>query len=149
MAGEKSLACPSAAADWEGAQLLGVVEGEADAPRVTYVAPRPVTPELLALVPPELRPEEVFRFTAPCRGTGCAQFQNGRCGVARAAAEHLPALGERALPACQLRPNCRWWADEGPAACYRCPTVVTSDKARVATAYAAAIPFAPGSPEPQ
>src|SRR5205085_9887208 len=118
-----------------GAKLLGVVEGEADAPRLKYVKPRPVTPELLALVPPELRPEEVFRFTAPCRGDACPQFSGGRCGVARAAAEHLAATPDRSLPACSLRPNCRWWVDEGVEACHRCPSVVTADSARAGTAY--------------
>ena len=143
MAGDERLACPSAAADWEGAQLLGVVEGEPDAPRLKYLAPRPVSPELLALIPPELRPEEVFRFTAPCRGEGCPQFKGGRCGVARAAAEHLKEVDERPLPACTLRPDCRWWVDEGIAACRRCPTIVTADTARAGKAYAAAIPFTP------
>jgi hypothetical protein len=140
----EGLACPSAAADWEGAQLFGVVEGEAGAPRLRYVAPRPVGPELLALVPPELRPEEVFRFTAPCRGEGCPQFSGGRCGVARAAVAHLTEAEGHSLPACSLRPACRWWADEGVSACRRCPSVVTADTARAGTAYAAAIPFKPG-----
>ena len=143
MTGEH-LACPSAAADWEGAQLLGVVEGEPGAPRRKYVKPRPGSPPIRARVPPELRPEEVFRVTAPCRGTGCPQFAGGRCGVARAAARHLQEVEERALPACTLRPDCRWWVDEGVAACRRCPTVVTADTARAGTAYAAAIPFRPG-----
>ncbi|MDP9835893.1 hypothetical protein J2T09_000635 [Neorhizobium huautlense] len=141
MTEQKQLACPSAAADWPDAQLFGVVEGDARQPRVTYVAPRPVTEALLALVPAELQAEEVFRFTAPCRGTGCPQFQGGRCGVARAAAQFLPEAEGHALPACHLRSNCRWWAEEGVAACRRCPTVVTADKARVGTAYADAIPF--------
>ena len=29
------------------------------------------------------------------------------------------------LPACQLRPDCRWWKQEGKAACMRCPLVMT------------------------
>lgn len=137
------LACPSAAADWEDAQLFGVVEGDPGEPRVTYFPPRPITPELLALLPSELHAEEVFRFTAPCRGTQCQQFQNGHCGVARAAAEFLPALAGQALPVCNLRPHCRWWVDEGVAACRRCPTVVTADTARAGSPYAKAIPFTP------
>ena len=49
MAGEKSLACPSAAADWEGAQLLGVVEGEAVAVILNESAPEPTPFSLIRL----------------------------------------------------------------------------------------------------
>jgi hypothetical protein len=143
VSGEEGLACPSAAADWEGAQLLGVVEGQADAPRLRYVQPRPVSQELLDLLPPGMRPEEVFRFAAPCRGGACPQFTGGRCGVARAAVEHLPDAQGHSLPPCTLRPNCRWWSDEGAEACRRCSSVVTADMARAGTAYAQAIPFKP------
>ncbi|MFB2972660.1 hypothetical protein ACE1CD_27180 [Aerosakkonema sp. BLCC-F183] len=30
------------------------------------------------------------------------------------------------LPRCQIRSNCRWWKQEGRAACRRCPQVVTT-----------------------
>lgn len=133
------LLCPSAASDWEDARLLGVVGGTPEAPQLSYLPSRAVTPELLALASP-VRPEEVFRFSAPCRACGCPQFVDGRCGVARAAVEHLPRVAESGLPRCGIRPSCRWWHDEGAAACRRCPTVVTADTARAGTAYAAAIP---------
>jgi len=29
------------------------------------------------------------------------------------------------LPSCQIRDTCRWFAEEGGAACLRCPQVVT------------------------
>jgi hypothetical protein len=29
------------------------------------------------------------------------------------------------LPACQVRRSCRWYAEQGGAACRRCPQVVT------------------------
>ena len=135
------LSCPSAASDWEGAQLLGVVGGTAEAPELQYVEPRPVTPELLELAAPVL-PEEVFRFTAPCRAEGCPQFRNGRCGVAAAAVAHLSEAIEGSLPRCSIRPTCRWWHDEGAAACRRCPTVVTADTARAGTDYLRALPIA-------
>ena len=31
----------------------------------------------------------------------------------------------KALPACQLRPDCRWWQQEGKSACFRCPAIMT------------------------
>jgi hypothetical protein len=133
------LVCPSASPDWEDAELLGVVVGTADAPGVEFVAARAVTPELLALSAPVV-PEEVFRFSAPCRELGCPQFVDGCCGVARAVATHLPVVADGALPRCGIRPRCRWWLEVGSAACRRCPTVVTADTARAGTAYSSAIP---------
>jgi hypothetical protein len=29
------------------------------------------------------------------------------------------------LPACRIRPDCRWFVQEGRAACLRCPQIVT------------------------
>jgi len=31
------------------------------------------------------------------------------------------------LPPCRIRQSCRWWLQEGKAACFRCPQVVTDD----------------------
>jgi hypothetical protein len=31
------------------------------------------------------------------------------------------------LPACAIRAECRWWHQEGKAACLRCPQVVTDN----------------------
>jgi hypothetical protein len=140
----KDLSCPSAASDWEGAQLLGVVVGTAESPSLKYFKPRPVTAELLALAEPAL-PEEVFRFVAPCRAGGCPQFRDGRCGVAEAAVAHLPAASSSSsLPRCSVRTQCRWWHEKGPSACRRCAFVVTADPARVGTEYLNALPMAQG-----
>jgi hypothetical protein len=38
-------------------------------------------------------------------------------------AESLPA--EDDLPACGIRPSCRWWRQSGPAACKACTIVIT------------------------
>ena len=40
--------------------------------------------------------------------------------------QQLPTVVET-LPACQIRSSCRWWLQEGKAACYRCPQMVTND----------------------
>lgn len=143
MDGDLPLRCPSAAAGWDDARLLGVVEGTAEEPRLTYLPPLPVTEELLALVPPELAPEEVFRFTGACRGECCPQFVGGACAVAKAAVDHLDVSPAHSLPDCGIRPHCRWWSQEGPEACRRCDRVVTSDTARAGTAYAEALPYKP------
>jgi hypothetical protein len=131
------LACPSAPPEWEGAKLIGVVEGSAREPQVRFVTPRPVTPELLALAEP-VTPTEVFRFTAPCKEGACSQWREGRCGVAVATLAHVAPAEAMALPACAIRSECRWWHDAGADACRRCRFVVTDDAARPAD-YAAAL----------
>jgi hypothetical protein len=36
----------------------------------------------------------------------------------------LPEVTD-ALPSCQIRPTCRWYAEIGRPACLRCPQVMT------------------------
>jgi hypothetical protein len=109
----------------EGAVVFGVVGGTAAEPRVGYVTERlPVTPELLALTG-EVRPAEVFRFGAPCAGGGCRHFDGSSCRLASKLVQLAPSPRSPGLPACALRPDCRWWRQEGKAACMRCPQIVT------------------------
>jgi hypothetical protein len=121
------LFCPSAQPAWEGSVVLGVVGGTAAAPRVAYLAePLPVTDELLALAAP-VTPTEVFRIAAPCAGSACCHFVGAACTLVERIVDHLPLAVEEGLPPCHLRPQCRWWAQEGKAACARCPQVVTDN----------------------
>jgi len=118
--------CPSAQPDWEGSKVIGVVGGTADAPEVAYLAePQPVTDELLALARP-VTPTEVFRIAAPCAGTGCKHFseEQSKCKLVEKTVRWAQVVVEK-LPACSIRPDCRWWQQEGRAACMRCPQVVT------------------------
>lgn len=116
--------CPSARPEMAESVLFGVVGGSVEEPRVDYLAvPQPVTEALLQLAGP-VRPTKVFRFAAPCAGSDCEHFDGARCRLATRVAELLPAV-TAVLPPCRLRPSCRWWQQEGPAACHRCPQVVT------------------------
>ena len=119
--------CPSAQPDWPGARIIGVVGGTPEQARVAFLdEPAPLNQELLALAEP-LRPTEVFRFTAPCASAACAHFGEGRCRLATKVVRLLPeAMSE--LPPCAIRPQCRWWTQEGPSACLRCPQIVTHDR---------------------
>jgi hypothetical protein len=118
--------CPSAQPDWKGAMVIGVVGGSADDPRVRPLEhPLPVTQELLELAEP-VQPTEVFRFAAPCRCNGCGHFSDSRCGLA-AKVVRMTAPATDELPACDIRPRCRWFAQEGREACMRCPRVATHD----------------------
>jgi hypothetical protein len=116
--------CPSAQPGMAGCVVFGVVGGTVEAPRVGYLdMPQPVTGELLALAQP-VQPARVFRFAAPCACSGCDHFSGSDCRLAARIVELLPAV-VGSLPPCSLRPSCRWWRQEGKAACLRCPQVVT------------------------
>jgi hypothetical protein len=116
--------CPSARPEMEGAVIFGVVGGTAQEPRLAYlVRPLPVTDELLALAEPA-SPLAVFRTAAPCAASACLHFAAGRCRLATRIVDELPEAVE-GLPACRIRPDCRWWRQEGKAACLRCPLIVT------------------------
>lgn len=118
--------CPSAPPVWEGSVAFGVVGGTVRDPRLRYlVEPLPVTDNLLASTQP-VRPTEVIRFAAPCMAGACAHFVGARCSLVDRVVQILPAVTE-SLPACALRPACRWWQQEGKSACQRCPQVVTDN----------------------
>jgi hypothetical protein len=125
------LYCPSARPEMEGAVIFGVVEGTAGEPRVAYLtAPVEATPEVLAMAEP-VTPTEVFRFAAPCATTACQHFDGVNCRLAQRTVDILPAVLS-APPPCRIRPVCRWWKQEGVAACMRCPQVVTDNYAPTA-----------------
>lgn len=116
--------CPSAQPEMAGSQVIGVVGGTAAQPRVLPLRePLAVNEELLRLAEP-VRPTEVFRFAAPCASTSCQHFADGQCRLAQRVVRILPAVTDR-LPPCRIRPDCRWWRQEGRAACLRCPQIVT------------------------
>lgn len=118
--------CPSAQPEMAGSVLFGVVGGTAAEPRLAYLSePQPVTPELLSLAAP-VRPTEVFRFAAPCAKHECQHFDGARCRLVTRLVSLVPPVVP-GLPPCRLRPACRWWQEEGKAACLRCPLIVTEN----------------------
>lgn len=128
--------CPSAP-PVPGSKLLGVV-GENG--RVGIISPPlPLTDEHIAALDGEVPPATTrLRFTAPCVERACIQWHSGRCRVAEQLAgdqpDMLPSLATNdteaetnmVLPACDLRPHCRWYAQEGPTICHTCTFVVTT-----------------------
>jgi hypothetical protein len=118
--------CPSADPGVPGCVAIGVVLGSADEPRLRqFESPLPVSDDLLAMAAPA-RPTEVFRFAAPCSCGACPNFHGDRCGLVTKIVRLVPAV-TAALPNCLVRPQCRWWQEEGKAACLRCPAVVTDN----------------------
>jgi hypothetical protein len=105
-------------------RLLGVIQEYAGERRLAYLdRPEPVTDELLQLSGGE-PPTRIFRFAAPCVENGCSHFDGESCRLATRVVRRLPAAVDEP-PDCALREACRWWRQEGDAACLRCPMIVT------------------------
>jgi hypothetical protein len=120
---EKVFLCPSSRPTPEDSVVFGVVNGLAN-PRVTYLKQvQALTEELIAKVQP-VTPAEVFRVASSCETKGCQHFDGVNCQLATRVAEKLPAVVQQ-LPPCAIRRECRWWQQEGSAACFRCPQVIT------------------------
>jgi hypothetical protein len=116
--------CPSAQPNMENSVAFGMITGSVNSPRLSYLSkPRPVTREMLAFAAPA-KPTEVFRFAATCEEKKCQHFDGVNCGLAQRIVELMPAVEEN-LPPCRIRSSCRWWQQEGKAACMRCPQVTT------------------------
>ena len=118
--------CPSAQPDWEGARVIGVVGGTPERPETAYLdQAQPVTREILDLAGP-VAPAEVFRFAAPCANSACGHYDGAehKCRLAEKTVRWVAQAVDN-LPKCSIRASCRWWQQEGPAACRRCPQVVT------------------------
>ena len=120
----KTTLCPSARPELADSVVFGVLSGTVEEPRVAYLKQRqPVTDELIAQASP-VTPTEVFRTAAPCAESGCQHFDGKDCRLAMRIVDKLPAVVEE-LPPCSIRASCRWWQQEGKAACMRCPQVIT------------------------
>jgi hypothetical protein len=122
-AGEPTM-CPSSQPDQGATSIFGIVGGTIDEPQIAYLSQLvPASPELLDIAG-DARATQVFRLAGPCALSACQHFDGAKCRLAMRVVESLPTVVD-ALPPCRLRPNCRWFQQEGKAACYRCPGVVT------------------------
>ncbi len=136
------LLCPSAQPEMAGARVFGVMGGTAEQPQLGYLEQAvPTTPDILALAGP-VKPTEVFRLAAPCVERACRHFDGRDCGLASRIVQLLSAATE-ALPPCRIRKDCRWFRQEGGAACLRCPQVITHNCSPSEDMVRAATPAAP------
>jgi hypothetical protein len=117
--------CPSAQPDMADARVFGLIGGTEDSPRVAYLKPGVRVPSGILERLGKLSPMHVFRFAGTCEESRCTHFDGSRCQLGNRIATMLPPVVD-ALPACQIRANCRWFAEQGGAVCLRCPQIVTS-----------------------
>ena len=116
--------CPSSRAK-PGAQLLGVRQREG----TIAILPQalPVDDDFMQVVQQDpTPPEQRFRFSNKCVENGCEQWTGKSCGVIERVVEYLDQVPvKQTLPACSIRPACRWYAQRGSDACRICPYVLT------------------------
>jgi hypothetical protein len=116
--------CPSAQPGMGNCNVLGVIQHDGPRPMLLYLqAPVPATPDVLAMAAP-LKPTEVFRLSATCAEHQCPHFDGADCQLATRIVEGLPPVVDT-LPPCVIRKECRWFSQEGGAACMRCPEITT------------------------
>jgi len=128
--------CPSSTAA-HATVFLGMITSGA---RVAYVTPNvPITPETVdVLVDDGGTLESQYRFAGGCVTHACGYWTGGHCGLgAEVAAQSPRVLAEdpalARLPRCGIRSRCRWFAEQGTAACHVCPLVVTDSRGAART----------------
>jgi hypothetical protein len=108
----------------DNCRVLGVVQQDGPTARVVYLNQLvPASQEILDLAAP-LKPTEVYRLAATCAEGKCPHFDGSDCRLATRVVKILPAVVDT-LPPCLIRKDCRWYSQEGGAACQRCPEVTT------------------------
>jgi hypothetical protein len=116
--------CPSAQPGMDNCGVLGVVQQDGPTPRIVYLNELlPATEQILSLAAP-LKPTEIYRLSATCAEHKCPHFDGADCMLATRIVNILPAAVD-ALPPCTIRKDCRWYSQEGGAACRRCPEITT------------------------
>ena len=116
--------CPSAQPGMDNCNVLGVVQRDGPKPLLLYLhSPVPATDAVLAMTAP-LKPTEVYRLSATCAEHKCPHFDGADCQLATRVVKGLPPAVDT-LPPCIIRKDCRWFSQEGGAACLRCPEITT------------------------
>lgn len=118
--------CPSAPCQ-VGSKLHGIVGPDGCLVRLTH--PLVINKEFVETATSGNSPTKRFRFTAVCSEEHCAQWRSGACQIASKARKVSVASpdefsADRLVP-CAIRKNCRWYHQEGRAACSVCSYVVT------------------------
>jgi hypothetical protein len=116
-----SLSCPSRACE-PGVRILGVMRPSG---HLAYLqTPVSVDERFVAQAKAEGSPERRFRFTGACVEDACPQWTGERCAVADEVVSTIPVAAPSKLPACVIRRTCRWFAQNGAAACRVCDQIV-------------------------
>lgn len=122
---DRKYACPSSSPSAPGAKVFAVMAGSVDTPRASYLAKGVSLESEEVSLPAGVEPTRVFRFSGSCVEKGCGQFANGACQLGKTVAKLLGDASDT-IPACSIRGDCRWYAENGPSICRKCPQVMTT-----------------------
>ncbi|MCW2316988.1 hypothetical protein SAMN06265338_104237 [Rhodoblastus acidophilus] len=123
---DDDLLCPGAPPWTEGAVVFGVVSRVAGRLQVDWLETKtPATPDILALTG-DTPPASVLRTAAKCPESCCAHFDGDECQLIGRLVAALAPVASARLP-CPIRGECRWFWQEGLAACGRCSQLATQD----------------------
>lgn len=123
MKDQERFLCPSARCK-TGAELLGVRQ---DGGTVAILPQTlPVDETFVQKVAEYASPEQAFRFTNKCVEGACSQWTGKTCGVIEKLVIYLDGVpAKEELPRCPIRKDCRWFHQQGNAACKICVFVIT------------------------
>lgn len=127
-----SLLCPSAVAK-PGAELFGVQNALG---HIEYLdKPIVINKTFLETARQGRSPEERFRFASNCIKNGCGHWtgQETGCGLIDKVVDAMNRNAEAKQVACVIRDRCRWFHQQGAAACANCDEIVRNMRIREAT----------------
>ena len=118
--------CPSSKCQ-EGAKLIGVVKEDGHVDMLKQ--PLEINEEFVLSAKEGRIPESRFRFANTCLKGACEQWDGCRCSVIDGILDHISKssrkIETKEIRECTIRPNCRWFNQNGMSACLICPLVVT------------------------
>ena len=127
MTGEQERMCPSTSVE-NSTVFLGMIT---PARKVAYVTPQiPIDSVRDTLDDTAGELERRYRFAGPCVTSKCGFWTGRHCGLGAKLVESYQDTGGPSLdlPRCSIRHDCRWFAEQGPAACSPCSYVVTEGR---------------------
>lgn len=124
----EELLCPSYQCV-SGAQLIGIAQANQ---QIEFIGnPIRIDRQFVKIAQEGRPPETRFRFAKKCGKSICANWAGGHCGLIAELRDNREGLGGE-LPNCGIRDRCRWYAEQGAAACDICPNIVRgSEKTKV------------------
>jgi hypothetical protein len=121
---KREVLCPSSTCH-EGALVIALLGEDG---RLGYVRPAlPVDKEFVRQAGEHGDPESRFRFADPCAQDACSHWNDRHCTLVGRLIDAAPLPepeSPAAFPRCDIRSDCRWFAQRGRDACGVCPTVV-------------------------
>lgn len=121
--------CPSAECS-SGNWLFGLVRGDGTVGRLT--PPVKIDKEFVDIANLGRDPQKRFRFVGDCVEKRCEHWNEKKCQIAKqivtAIESDVAQEPIREPQKCSFRPECRWFSQEGWAACGVCLHVITAGK---------------------